>query len=134
MLQELTEAVGVKTRQLKYQTMRRWLMILILLCMPLQFSLAAVSAYCEHENGSTAQHAGHHHEADADHGDSSDSKAGHIAADSGECQAGVTTAIFGSVHSLAVSAPSDVYIGYRVRVLSPPPLPLPERPNWIGLA
>ena len=36
------------------------LAILLLLVMPLQFSWAAVAAYCEHEEQTDSQHLGHH--------------------------------------------------------------------------
>ena len=40
--------------------MRRWLSILMLTLLPLQFSWAAVAAYCGHETGQHAEHLGHH--------------------------------------------------------------------------
>jgi len=119
--------------------MRRWLTILILLCMPLQFSFAAVSAYCGHETGSAAQHGKHHehqHKADAAPSDGGDAEAiGHIDVDSAHCHSGGTTAILGSVHSPAMSVSScTTRIGYAMRALSPPPLSPPERPKWAALA
>ena len=42
------------------RAMRRWLAILLLVCLPLQFSWAAVADYCMHESGETADHVGHH--------------------------------------------------------------------------
>ncbi len=40
--------------------MRKWLTILLLTCLPLQLSWAAVSSYCEHEMGIASEHFGHH--------------------------------------------------------------------------
>ena len=40
--------------------MRRWLTILLLVMLPLQFSWAAAAAYCEHETSASARHVGHH--------------------------------------------------------------------------
>jgi hypothetical protein len=40
--------------------MRRWLAILLLFCLPLQFSWAAMARYCGHEAGTAAHHIGHH--------------------------------------------------------------------------
>ena len=40
--------------------MCKWLAILLLVLMPLQLSWAAVGAYCQHERGQAASHAGHH--------------------------------------------------------------------------
>ena len=40
--------------------MRRWLAILMLALLPLQFSWAAVASYCGHEEQAGAAHFGHH--------------------------------------------------------------------------
>jgi hypothetical protein len=40
--------------------MRRWLAILMLALLPLQFGWAAVAVYCGHESDPQAQHLGHH--------------------------------------------------------------------------
>lgn len=40
--------------------MRRLLFIVLLLCLPLQSSWAAINAYCKHETGRAVQHLGHH--------------------------------------------------------------------------
>lgn len=54
--------------------MKRFFALLLMLVLPLQFSYAVASAYCGHEQGVSAKHAGHHqhqHLADAadSHGD-----------------------------------------------------------------
>lgn len=48
--------------------MRRWLAVLLLVLLPLQFSWAAVADYCMHESGETADHVGHHDHASHAHG------------------------------------------------------------------
>lgn len=40
--------------------MRRLLNILLLLALPLQFCYAVAATYCQHENGQSAGHFGHH--------------------------------------------------------------------------
>lgn len=40
--------------------MKKLLLIILLLALPLQISWAAVSAYCQHESGKSASHFGHH--------------------------------------------------------------------------
>lgn len=40
--------------------MRRWLPILLIVLLPLQFSWAATAAYCQHERAASTQHIGHH--------------------------------------------------------------------------
>ena len=108
------------------------------MCLPLQFSFAAVSAYCGHETGSAAHHDKHHEHqpmADAAHADAGDPEAvGHVDADSLDCHSGGSTAIFGSVHVPQLSAVPWTRIGYAMRVLSAPTMSLPERPNWAALA
>jgi len=47
--------------------MRCWLAVLLLVCLPLQFSWAAVADYCMHESGETADHVGHHDHAQHAH-------------------------------------------------------------------
>lgn len=49
--------------------MRRFLAVILLAMLPLQFSWAAVASYCEHETQAGAGHFGHHeHEHHADIG------------------------------------------------------------------
>jgi hypothetical protein len=48
--------------------MRRWLAVLLLVLLPLQFSWAAVADYCMHESGETADHVGHHDHKSHAHG------------------------------------------------------------------
>jgi hypothetical protein len=89
--------------------MRRLVMIILLVLMPLQFSWAAWGAYCPHETGSSARQADDHnhkhaHLTDADQENHSDPHAtGSVDADSGLCHAGHGTAIFGSGQLPAVS-------------------------------
>lgn len=42
------------------RAMKRFFAFLLMLVLPLQFSFAAASAYCGHEQGVAARHAGHH--------------------------------------------------------------------------
>lgn len=59
--------------------MRRWLLILFIAILPLQFSWAAVASYCTHEEPpAQSQHFGHHDHAAHSHGakaDDADAKA-----------------------------------------------------------
>lgn len=51
--------------------MRRWLSILLLVLLPLQFTWAAAAGYCQHETAANAWHVGHHehqHQDSADNG------------------------------------------------------------------
>ncbi|MDH0863853.1 hypothetical protein [Mitsuaria sp. GD03876] len=40
--------------------MRRWLTLLLLVLLPLQFSWAAAAVYCQHDRVGHARHVGHH--------------------------------------------------------------------------
>lgn len=40
--------------------MRRWVSLLLLIMLPLQSNWAALSAFCQHEQGVQANHIGHH--------------------------------------------------------------------------
>lgn len=40
--------------------MRRWLTLMLLVFLPLQFSWSAAAAYCQHESAGAARHFGHH--------------------------------------------------------------------------
>lgn len=118
--------------------MRRWLALVLLALLPLQFSWAAVAAYCGHEAGEAALHVGHHEHAHAglpeaspdisaaDPGAVADFDCGHChgsgaslpAAQRDVDPAGLATA-------RVTSAPGAL----RTRAPSPP-----ERPQWRPLA
>lgn len=117
--------------------MRRWLSILLLAFLPLQFSWAEVGVYCQHETGAAAKHFGHHdhqHKADASQCDKADPKAsGGIDNDCGACHAGCTAAIFGEIQISSLAYASAVVDGYRHSLNASPHYQL-ERPNWAPLA
>lgn len=46
--------------------MRRWIAIFLMIVLPLQLSWAVAASYCQDEQGSGAQHFGHHFHADQD--------------------------------------------------------------------
>lgn len=118
--------------------MRRLLALFLLVLLPLQFSWAAVGAYCQHETGTPTRHFGHHdhqHKADPDQGDSAvPDMSGGIDNDCSACHAGCcAAAILGDNHLSAQQVASDAIDGYR-NGLAPPPTYQPERPNWVALA
>lgn len=125
--------------------MRRWLTILLLVFLPLQFSWTAAAAYCQHEQASGSGHFGHHehkHAAstaskadaapDAAHGDDSDDSApapGAQHTDCAFCHLSVAKS-FGSLavalpvpamalHASGPSAAVDAWLSERI-----------DRPNW----
>lgn len=114
--------------------LRRALLVLLLLLMPLQFSWAVVSNYCQHESGQTAAHFGHHpHQHQDEDGAPAVSKLAGADPDCGSCHSG-----FCSLPCVMPDRP-DVLIA---NALYPPYFLLlgcswqqrPERPNWCHLA
>lgn len=127
--------------------MRRWLCVLLLALLPLQFSWAAVAGYCAHESQPQVRHLGHHsHEhakASADAGDDVAAASAH-AGDEGPASAS-GHADCSQCHGLGVGAPVPVpVVPAMVEVDEPVPAatggrllriatPL-DRPRWLPLA
>ena len=100
--------------------MRRWLVVLMLLVLPVQFVWAAAMPYCAHEAAASAsKHPGHHqhvHQGGSDAAKASDDGAGSGAhhADCASCHAGAA-ATLPLPPAVLASAPRDV-----LRELPPP--------------
>jgi hypothetical protein len=125
----------------KLVEMRRLLVIVLLALLPLQFSWAAVGAYCQHESAQAgAAQPGHHehrHHADpttdAGQGDDADRAAGEIDLDCGHCH-GHFTAMLPRGNEMPAhrstahaSASADAKPGAHAPAR-------PERPQWAPLA
>lgn len=120
--------------------MRRWLSILLLVLMPLQFTWGAAAAYCEHETSSEARHFGHHEHAHADGGQQAQGKKpapgdklkpakSGLDSDCGACHLSAAKPV--SVTSLALAAPvAQILRGLGQQVFSTRAPDHPERPNW----
>ena len=120
--------------------MRRWLAILMLALLPLQFSWAAVAVYCGHESDPQAQHLGHHEHqhngqatADHDSAPANQSAPAGFDFDCGHCH-GTCASMPAPADNLApltlVSHPvTSVEVSLRSLAQSPP-----ERPQWLPLA
>ena len=118
--------------------MRKLVAILLLSLLSLQTSWAAVAGYCQHEQGASARHLGHHdhqhqtHKAETANPIHKTALPGAMAADAdcGLCQAGFLTAL--------MIDPVLPVASFNVGGLAEPvslrpssaPLDLPERPNW----
>ncbi len=109
--------------------MRKFAAILLLLLIPLQSSWAAVACYCQHEQGDSVRHFGHH---EHQHESAKAAQPGAAVADAdcGLCQAGFLTAMMieprMSIAVLNVIGPAEPVDSQAAS----PPLDLPERPNW----
>lgn len=110
--------------------MRRWLTILLLVMLPLQFSWAAAAAYCQHETSADAGHVGHHqheHKASTQGADDGSKLLGDN--DCGYCHLSAAK----PVQMQAAEVP--VTTGPTIRGVAAGPLPSRdpdrlERPNW----
>lgn len=128
-----------------HTTMRRLLLVFLLLFMPLQSIWAAASPYCGHEAAPQASHFGHHvheHQADEQPAPSQTSEtpdhrglatSGTADMDCHACHgAGSGMALSASAQAIVVS------VGRPASQAAPawvhPPLSRPERPNWFRLA
>lgn len=120
--------------------MRRWLAILMLTLLPLQFSWAAVAAYCGHESIQHAQHLGHHeHQHAGQATDDEDGAPAYQSApagfdfDCGHCHgtcANMPAPMDGTTPLTLATYPVAPVEG-TVRTLAQSP---PERPQWLPLA
>jgi hypothetical protein len=117
--------------------MRKWLVLFLMLMMPLQLTWAATSAYCQHENGLSVQHVGHHgqqHFAQSDERASADqTQLAALDLDCGTCHAGCAISVASALgHSVAPT--STAIAPGTERQLKSPPLKVPDRPQWISLS
>jgi hypothetical protein len=83
---------------------KKLLIILMLLVLPFQFSWATAAVYCQHEQGATAQHFGHHshqHQGDADQSDHK-GKLSQVHGDCGYCHAASPAFFFTSLQPVNV--------------------------------
>ena len=104
--------------------MRKLVTILFLLILPLQWTSAAVAAYCQHEqDGKAQQHVGHHaHEhqasttpADGDPGNSD------FDADCPSCHAHFAQAVIDSDATTFLAVQGGDTVAYRAFLPTPPP-------------
>ncbi|WP_411565004.1 cation efflux protein, CzcI family [Rubrivivax sp. A210] len=120
--------------------MRRWLAMLLLALLPLQFSWAAAAVYCGHESGEPARHLGHHeHQHEGQAGLDKDGAPVDQGAPAGfDLDCGHCHVSFASLPAPAASlssalrAPHPV-VQAEVAVRTLPQSP-PERPQWSPLA
>ena len=120
--------------------MRRWFAILMLALLPLQFSWAAVAAYCGHETGQHAEHLGHHEHqhtgqatADKDSAPADQSAPAGFDFDCSHCHgtcASLPAPMDGTTPLTLTSHPVTPVEG-TLRTLAQSP---PERPQWLPLA
>jgi hypothetical protein len=112
--------------------MKRFVLMFLMLLLPLQFSWAGVSFYCQHETGAAAQHVGHHahqHQKSPDAGDDG-SAPGKAHADCGYCHLAHSCAVVAAVSVPAFSCDAAA-IAAQPDTLSSHFSEGPERPKWV---
>lgn len=116
--------------------MRRAILVFLLFLMPLQLSWAAAAAYCDHEEGPSRTHFGHHqHHHDASHraaaGDPTQDSADKLPLgdddDCAFCHLAIAQAMISADAELPVLAPAPPRFSYRLDFRSHIP-PAPEIP------
>jgi len=125
--------------------MRRLLLVFLAILLPLQFAWAGAAAYCSHEKAGSQQastpHFGHHtheHKAADSDGHADDAKSASSAklpdADCNACHFPGSHGLFGEMR--VTGGHHFVTVRYRPRVsaFGSIPAPVPERPQWPGLA
>ncbi len=119
--------------------MRRKIIIFLMFLLPMQFSWAAVSAYCEHEAQVASKHIGHHdhkHQSkpsNTDDSAGSESKSSNFDADCGVCHAGCLVALSDVTVLLDFVSADVTFLRPLTRHL-PWFSAKPERPKWLRLA
>ena len=125
--------------------MRRWLTILLLVLLPLQFSWAAAASYCQHDGDASTQHVGHHdhqHQvadssaagnatSDATNGDTPDAKGKStgLDGDCAYCQMSIAKSL--SIPTVALLSPTLSYdITAVPGLVGSPVRDRIERPRW----
>jgi hypothetical protein len=101
----IAAAAAIK-RACYHLPMKRLILIILLVLVPLQFAWAAVGAYCQHEEGSNSFHFGHHahtHQAKRDAPDSS-TKINKAHLDCNSCHAPASV-LWIAAPSMTVAAP-----------------------------
>ncbi|WP_066343591.1 hypothetical protein [Azohydromonas lata] len=114
--------------------MRRRLVIMLLMLLPLQFVWGAAAAYCGHETAPTAQHFGHHvhvhKSARADDGAKAPADLGLADNDCPVCHLGGPPLPPGVAVFVCTQAAPPQHPAVGVPDSSAPP-GTPERPNWL---
>ena len=115
--------------------MKRWLVFLFALLLPVQFAWAGMSVYCQHETAPVQKrHFGHHehvHHASTEPGGAS-KLAGD--ADCGTCQAAGSGVLFDDPASLAVVRSTGAVVPHPPRRIPTALARAPDRPQWLRLA
>lgn len=113
---------------------KRFLITLLLVVLPLQSVWATAATYCEHVAGTHqshfGHHNGHHHDASVDNTRTSDNAGSGLDNDATHCH-GVFAAVLMSPLALPVFAAAQPPARYAEAKRQAPALLRPERPQWL---
>jgi carbon starvation protein CstA len=114
------------------QSVKKLILIFLLMLLPLQFSWAAAAVYCQHEQEQTTHHFGHHshqHEAKADPSDDNADHSAKVHDDCGYCHLSCQASFV--MASFDIAAPDGwTYLElYPISYSSHLP-DGPKRPDW----
>jgi hypothetical protein len=110
--------------------MKRLLVFLLLLALPLQYAWAVAGAYCTHEQSFATSHFGHHPHQHQTQGDEDPTGSGlKIHTDCASCHVG-TCAMVDEVTGLAAHAVMAAVPSSTTVIPSSAPPVEPERPKW----
>ena len=117
--------------------MKRFLITLLLLVLPLQSVWATAAAYCEHASGAHqphfGHHNGHHHDASVDSTLTGDNAGSGLDSDATHCH-GAVSAVLMSPLAWPVLASAEPPAPHAEVKRQAPALSPPERPQWISHA
>ena len=115
--------------------MKRWLVLLLALLLPVQFAWAGAAAHCQHEtNPAQTHHLGHHehvHKASAEKPTGGKSAGDN---DCGTCHAAGSALLFEASPPMTVAPSSAAVVLHRVRPIPTALARAPDRPQWLRLA
>jgi hypothetical protein len=96
---------------LELHSMRRWLLVFLLIVMPFQMVWGAAATYCAHEKQAAVMHFGHHEH--KHHGaDQADKAGANVHADCGSCHLGNPASVPAAL-AVAVPPPAADPVEYR---------------------
>lgn len=118
---------------IKRFVLKRFILVLLLISMPLQAVWAGASTYCEHERCSNRQHFGHHVHQHKAAGDTNpeNSPYSNYDPDCGFCHLG-STGIVTSGFEVPTPLPVPEARAADNRILSSVFIEQPERPKWVS--
>jgi hypothetical protein len=117
--------------------MHRWFLIFLLALLPVQWTWAAVSSYCQHESTPVRQHIGHHVDkhsgAQSDADSASTAEASSVENDCGVCHANCAVALQSALPALNPNS-TPRWMDAHSTWHSTQYRDAPDRPRWISLA